>query len=237
MSFGSSSGQSSNVSDRVGENVSMGGGSTASESYSSSIDYGSDVWGPQQPYLKDIYQRAQGQSGDNTNLDYARSMLALGEKGILDFMTPQENPMFDIYSRQLQENLTENILPAIGSQAGGLNQRGGGRHGVAEGVATAKVGQQLQDFAGELYGQDRDRMLQAMEGIPVMANFGLGIPWFNLNQYAGLLGRPAMQDLGGESESYSSGSGSTYNQSYGYDVGHGEGGSSNSGFNIGIPVF
>ena len=41
--------------------------------------------------------------------------------------------------------------------------------------------------------------------------FGMGIPWYNLQQYAGLLGGPVMEDIGGygstNSDQYGSGSG------------------------------
>jgi len=160
--------------------------------------------------------------------------------GTLDrLQNPGQDPMMGVYGRQIGQQFNEQIMPGLRGDAmvgGGL---GSSRAGIAQGLAGARMGQQLQDFGAQLYGQNQDRALQAAGQMGNLAGqqaqgygqnaamagqlgqaygglgqnalqtgqFGMGIPWYNLQQYAGLLGGPVMEDIGGVGSTNSSGSG------------------------------
>ncbi|RKZ92546.1 MAG: hypothetical protein DRQ40_08625 [Gammaproteobacteria bacterium] len=148
---------------------------------------------------------------------------------------PGVNPQLEAYSGEVQRNLERNLLPAIGGQAQGFGQMGGSRQGVAEGLAVSDSNQQITDMASNLYNADMNRMGQAMSQAPGLANFGMGVPWYGMNQYAGLLGDPTV--LGGAAGSESSSSSSSFGEdsssSYGYDYNVG-GGTDDRGWNVGV---
>jgi hypothetical protein len=73
-----------------------------------------------------------------------------------------------------------------------------GYQGNAAGYQTNAAGYQAN--AAGLQGSVQNRL--------AMAQFQQGMPWYNLNQYAGLLGSPVMQDKGGWSTASGTGSGS-----------------------------
>jgi len=75
--------------------------------------------------------------------------------------------------------------------------------------------------------------MQAMSMAPGLSEFGAQIPWYNMNQYAGILGAPTTLTGGSRYESSSSGGGSDWSQSTGTTASGGGGG---GGWNIGIPV-
>ena len=150
---------------------------------------------------------------------------------------PGVNPQLEAYSGEVQRNLERNLLPAIGGQAQGFGQMGGSRQGVAEGLAVSDSNQQITDMASNLYNADMNRMGQAMSQAPGLANFGMGVPWYGMNQYAGLLGDPTV--LGGAAGSESSSSSSSFGEdsssSYGYDYNIG-GGTDDRGWNFGVGI-
>ena len=138
---------------------------------------------------------------------------------------PTVDPMLGVYAQQIGQNFNRNIMPAIQGQAalgGGL---GGSRANIAAGVAAGDAQRNIQNFGAQLYGQGQDRALQAAgaqgqlaQGVAGMygnlgqqamqggmnnlaiGQFGMGIPWYAQQQFAGLLGSPIMEDLGGYGE-------------------------------------
>ena len=222
---GQSQQQSSSENYNVGENWS---GSTGSNR---SWQNPSTVWGAQSPYLADMYSQAQNIfQGAGTGRGDAMWNAALG--GVNAMMNPGVNPQLAAYSQAVQRNLTDNLLPTIGSSAAGFGQYGGARQGVAEGVALERANEDITNMAANLYSQDRDRMLQTMGMLPSLGAFGMSVPWFNINQYAGLLGSPTVLAGGGGSE------GQTASSSYGYNTGAGQSEGSGSSWNgrIAFPV-
>jgi hypothetical protein len=217
-------------------------------------NYGSDIWGPQAGFLGDLYARAQQQSfqpdagmgtlgmagnqyGQAGNL-YGQSLGYLGQAGgaygqsqaaLNRLANPTEaDPMQAVYARNIGQMFNEQVMPGLKGDAmvgGGL---GGSRAGIAQGLAGARVGQQIQDFSAQLYGDQQNRALQAgqalqgvgqgyLQGMAGMqdAASGMGnlgqayqslatqqsqMPWQALQQYAGLLGPAVMQQLGSYSQ-------------------------------------
>jgi hypothetical protein len=247
--------------------ASLGGGKSKSKqsSSSTSYDYGNEVWGAQSPYLQDMYARAQqmsmqpaqgmgslGMAGDmygQSGNMYGQSMGYLGQAGnafgqsqdaLNRMANPTEaDPMQAVYARQLGQQFNEQIMPGLKGDAMVGGGMGGSRAGIAQGLAGARMGQQLQDFSAQLYGQQQERALragQALQGVGQgylqgmaglqenAAGYGsLGqayqglatqqqqMPWAQMQQYAGLLGPAVMRDLGGYSTSRSKGKSNSWN--------------------------
>jgi hypothetical protein len=144
---------------------------------------------------------------------------------------PGMDPMMDVYSRQIGRQFNEQVMPAMRGDASVAGQLGSSRAGIGQGLAAARAGQQIQDFGAQLYGQNQDRALQAanMQGAlqgniasmygqgaqaaQQLGQFGMGIPWYALQQQQGLLGNAIMRDLGGMTVGDSSGKSSAWNQS------------------------
>mgnify|MGYP001557683350 FL=1 len=184
------------------------------------------VWGPQGGYLQELYGMGSNLANNFGQYEQAGQGIfntALG--GFNPMMNPGMNPQLQAYQGDVQRNLERNMLPAIQSNAAGFGQMGGSRHGIAQGLALSDANQQVTDMASNLYNDDMNRMMGAMALAPGLANFGMGIPWYALNQYAGLLGSPTALSGGGEASS----SGGDWK--YQRDIGGG-GGGGGGGFNF-----
>jgi hypothetical protein len=230
----------------------MGGRNSRSKEHSSNVQYGTNVWGPQQGYLQDVYSRAQGAANaydpsqgyagadrwqgavdqgmgqlGQAAQGYAGGYGQLGQaaqgfaggygqlgqaaqgfaggygalgnaqgtynetlQNLRRFQNFGTDPMMDVYARQTGQMFNEQIMPGLKGDAmvgGGL---GGSRAGIAQGLAGARMGQQLQDFSAQLYGQNMDRALQATQGMGQVgqAMSGLADQYGNLAQGQTALG-------------------------------------------------
>lgn len=155
-------------------------------------------------------------------LDQGHSQLDAGASGMRDqaswlqqFRTPGIDPMADVYARNVAQNFNEQIMPGIRGNAAMSGGMGGSRQGIAEGLAAGRSSQQLQDFNAQLYGQQADRSLQAagaygqnaaaQAGLSTdyanLGQFQQALPWYALQQYAGILGRPTPLTGGGSQSS------------------------------------
>ena len=190
-----------------GSSFSQGGSSQSSSSYSE--QYPTNVWGVQSPYLQDLYSRAQSLYGTGGNQQQVQGMWNQNAAAMHSLLNPGANPLMDVYQRQMQQGLEQNILPTIRREATGGNMLGGTRQGVAEGLALQEAVNAQSEFAARLYNADRDRMVAAMGIAPQMMQAGLGIPWYGMQQYSGIVGSPTV--VGGGGYSQSSGSGGSYN--------------------------
>jgi hypothetical protein len=197
------------------------GGST----WSSGTQNPDTVWGGQAPYLQSLYGQGQNLAQNFGGYEQAAQGIydtAVG--GYNQMMNPGVNPQLEAYQRQVGQNLSDNILPQIQGSAGMAGQMGGSRQGVSEGLALARGNQQITDMAANLYNADMNRMGQAMQQAPGLAQFGMGIPWYAMNQYAGLLGSPVTLGGGGQT----SGGGSSFGTSSSRDIGGGGAGEGSS---------
>ena len=90
----------------------------------------------------------------------------------------------------------------------------------------------MVDMAANLYNQDQNRALQAAQYTPQIGAFGQQIPWYALNQQAGILGGPTVLGMGGQTSSSGGGGSSSF------DIGGGGGGgdSSSSSWNANVSV-
>ena len=114
------------------------------------------------------------------------------QDALTGFLQPQENPFLQGQIEQGQnlitENLQQNILPSIGGQAAASGQRGGGRQGVAEGIALRDANRQSSDFAQNLIGQDfQGQQQRALQALGQAGQIG-GLAFQPLQQLRALLG-------------------------------------------------
>lgn len=181
-----------------------------------------DVWGPQKPFLQDIYgagqslyQQQAGQAGP-------------AAQGFVDQMMPGLNagfaslggladPTAQIAAQEQSlatglGNLWKNeINPAIGASGVGAGGFGGGRHGVAQGVAAGELGNAYTQGLGDITARANMQASQAAQSMPQYAaqTMNLGMSPFQaafapLQNYGALVGGPAMTSQS-ESSGYSMG--------------------------------
>jgi hypothetical protein len=149
---------------------------------------------------------------------------------------PGMDPMMNVYARQIGQNFNEQIMPGLRGEAALAGGLGSSRAGIAQGLAGARAGQQLQDFGAQLYGQNQDRAAlaaQAAGGLGMqqaggymtggqnaqaIGQFGMGVPWYNMQQFGGLLGSPVMQNLGGYSNQINTSSGKTSSGGFSFGI-------------------
>ena len=205
---------------------SLSGSKQKSTSSSESTDYGTNVWGPQQGYLQNLYatgqQLAGGPMGGQQQFDQAQNQLGYAQQGLQQsnqalqgFMNPGVDPAVGAYSQRIGQDFNQQFLPGLQGQAIQAGGLGGSRQQIAQGMGAQAAGQAVSDFAANSYAGQQQRALaaagqmgqnaQAMGGMSQdylqNADFSRGMPFYNQSMFSGLLGAPIMQDLGGYSQS------------------------------------
>lgn len=118
----------------------------------------------------------------NQGLLQGYGALNQAQGGFNSFMNPGINPMSDVYARLAGQQFNEQIMPGLRGDAAVAGGLGNSRSGIAQGLAGARVGQQLQDWNAQLYGEDMNRKMLASQGLA-----GLGGQYGNLaTQQAGI---------------------------------------------------
>jgi hypothetical protein len=190
---------------------------------------GAQTFAEQTPEQRAMYERLTGAGG---TLEQGLGTLEQ-RLGPYDPNNAALTGVIDMAAGDVNRNLQENLLPAIGDGATGAGQFGSTRQGVAEGIALRGASEQVGDIATQLRYQDmqdfQDRQTGAIEGIGTMANQFQSITdqgqmqeqsklddlfsrWEyesqtdlkNLQAYAGL---GSGQDMGGTSNTVSKGGG------------------------------
>src|SRR5512139_2220617 len=223
----------------MGISGSKGGTSSAQSSEGFNQSFGSAMNLAQEQQYQNLWQNAgnlyaqnagmqQGQAGMNQAQGYMNQ--GAGAFGTLQQMqNPGMDPRMGVYARQLGQQFNEQILPGMRGEAimgGGI---GGSRAGIGQGLAAARMGQQLQDFGAQLYGENQNRALQAAQLQGALggqyaqqamqnAQFGMNLPWYASQQMAGILGGPIMEDLGGMGSTSASGSSSGKTRGFGLNL-------------------
>jgi hypothetical protein len=138
-----------------------------------------------QQFNREIMPGIQGQAALGGGLGGSRAGIAQG----LAAAEAQRN--IQNFGAQLYGQGQDRALQAAGAQGQ-----------LAQGLAQAGL-----QGAG-MYGQLGQQAMQGGLNNLAIGQFGMGVPWYAAQQYAGLLGNPIMEDLGGRNESWSSGTGS-----------------------------
>ena len=220
--------------------------SSSSSSFSQAWDYGTDVNAIQSPYLADLYTRAQGNlgvgNGAQPYLDQATGALGAGNEALTQsnaalqrLMNPNQDPALSAYATNLGQQFNEQFLPGLKGDAALAGGLGGSRQQIGAALGAQRAMQTLGDFTAQTYAGNQDRALQAATALGgnaqaqqgnasiygQLAEFAQGMPWFNLNQYAGLLGPAITQDLGSYSTSSSTSKGKSGGMSGSFGLGGG----------------
>lgn len=112
-------------------------------------------------------QRYYGMSGNSLGMAQQNLSTMANPNGV--------DPMLGVYARQLGQQLNEQILPAMRGEAAVAGQLGSSRAGIGQGLATARVGQQLQDYSAQLYSDQQNRALSANQALQSGASLYQGI--------------------------------------------------------------
>lgn len=228
--------------------MSIGGsknkGSSSSSSTGQSWDYGTNVWGAQSPYLQQLYEQASGNLGagdggagqfmgmGQANLAAGSQMLDQSNAGLQRLMNPQTDPALQAYATNLGQQFNEQFLPGLKGDAALAGGLGGSRQQIGSALGAQRAMQSLGDFTAQTYAAGQDRALAAAQSLGAnaqtaqgaagmygqLADFARSMPWYNLNQYAGLLGPAIMQDLGSYSTSSSTSKGSQSGGSFSFGI-------------------
>jgi len=190
----------------------MSGGGSSAKSTSSSKSR-SFLEPGQQNALNALYRNATGLAQEQLGQgsQFQDSILDPSIQAFTEGLQLQENPylagQIETGQDQIQRNLERNLLPTIGGDAAGAGQRGGGRQGVAEGIALSDANQQSAQFAqgliGEDYQQQQTRRLQTLSGA---ADIG-GLAFAPLQNLAQLLGSPTVLNRSRSESKSNAGSG------------------------------
>lgn len=235
--------------------MSIGGGSQKSSQKSSqeseAINYGSDVWGGQVPFLQDLYAKGQAtQAGGSFPYDVGAHMYlnsaggmsgkaesAIGQSNayLQQFANPGTNPALQAYATNLGQQFNEQFLPGLKGEAALAGGLGGSRQQIGSALGAQRAMQTLGDFTAQTYSDDQNRRLAAAQSIGQNAqllqqgaaqqlqnaDFLRSIPWYGLTQYQGLLGNPITLSKGGVQHMKSSGSGSGSGWNANFSLGSG----------------
>jgi len=207
---------------------------------STSTDYGTNVWGPQQGYLQNLWQTGQQMAGApmGGQQQFNQSQAAMGQaqQGLMQsnqnlqgFMNPGVDPAMGAYANRIGQDFRQQFLPGLQGQAIQAGGLGGSRQQIGQALGAQAGGQALSDFAANSYAGQQQRALQAagQQGQNALgmgqigqqylqnADFSRGMPWYNQSMFSGLLGAPVMQDLGGFSQQTSKSKGKGWNASFG----------------------
>lgn len=242
--IGKSQSQSEGQSTNVGgfENFNQGGGQSSNFQQSGgqgeAFNQGSTFIDPSQsPFLGGL--RDQGQALASQQLgagsQYQQGIVNPATQAFQQHLTPQQNPFLtgqiEQGQRQIAENFNERLLPGIGSGANQAGQRGGGRQGVAEGIALRDANRQSSDFAQNLLGQDfQGQQNRSLNALTFADSIG-GLAFSPLQNLQGILGAPTVlsQNQGGsQSQDFSTGGGQSSNFNQGGGSGFNAGQSTNS---------
>lgn len=167
-----------------------------------------NVWGPQQPYLGDIYSQARGQfgAGQAAQPGAAQWFGNIGQQGGQAFqnlaMGPQNPYLQGMASRamgQVSDQFAGQVMPALIGGANAAGQLGGERFGLLQAQAAKAAAGGMADAGADVYGRAWDSGMQgqlgALSAMPGMANFGMSSldqPWQNLSRYADVVGNPVL---------------------------------------------
>ena len=156
----------------------------------------------QAPFMNDLRRRGQ-ELADQQNQpgsQFQQDVLNPATQAFGDFLTPQQNPFLqgqiEAGQGMITENLQQNILPSVGGAAQGAGQLGGGRQGVAEGIALRDANRQSSDFTRDILAQDYQAQQQrALQALTQAGNIG-GLAFQPLQNLAQILGNTTVLSQG-----------------------------------------
>lgn len=159
-----------------------------------------DPWGPQQPYLTDLYRKAQEAAGYGNQLtpDQVSAQTEMGKWASGENMNPMlgvNNPYLEQVINNSSQDVMRNLQPMINR----ANAASGsfGNSGVAETYGRTAADQlgkiatdtRYQDYTRQqgLFENDSNRRIAALSPFLGQANYEQNLPWANLDKYKGII--------------------------------------------------
>ena len=145
----------------------------------------STPWGPQQPYLTDLFYKAQGAA----NNGYSGPMLSpdatnqLGSTIRGDYLNPSSNPFLSNYVNDALGLVKSNFAGQYGGQAG----QNLGNSGYQEMLTRTLANTALPIYANA-YNSERQNQLMASQGAPAFDAANVSSPFTPLYAYRDLVG-------------------------------------------------
>jgi hypothetical protein len=167
-------------------------------------------WGPQQPYLMDMFAKAQvaAQQGGNLTPDQVAAQTEMGKWASGENMNPmlgQNNPYLQGVIDNGSQDVMRNLMPMVNK----ANAASGsfGNSGVAEtygrmagdSLGKLAMGTRFADYQGQqgLFENDANRRVAATSQFLGQANNEQQLPWSNIRNYGSALSG----NFGGQSTS------------------------------------
>ena len=167
-----------------------------------------DLWGDAQDATRSSRANRWSEQGGDWLKQAGRGMLALGN--------PQQQ--IEQQTAALKQGLgtmfTNELNPAIQKDAVGQGGFGGGRQGVAEGVAMSGIADAFTQGSADITAQANQQAMQALSSLPGIASARQGLATGGLQPYqmlSSILGSPTVL---GQSESESEGE----SQGFGFNL-------------------
>ena len=155
-----------------------------------------EPWGAQQPYLRDLFNRAQGQVEQGGQIagfgpdqraaqqqvrqmaQQAPGQQQIGQaqdtlgRALTGDMGPELDAQLQAAIRPAQQQFTEQAMPQIQRDSLAQGQLGGSRQGVAEGIATRGFMDQVTDASTRIQDRQAQRAMQAAGMMPQVTGAG-----------------------------------------------------------------
>ncbi|MBT8449281.1 MAG: tail fiber domain-containing protein [Gammaproteobacteria bacterium] len=184
------------------------GGSSSSKSNPAT------VYGAQEPFLQNLWDRSQMASYGNMGSNFANQinqgalpgynqqmqggMQIPGlQQGLMNFGQQQNEALGGAIQSglgQINRNFQRNIMPSINTGAAMSNTSGGSRQGIAQGLAASDANQQASDFVNQMMSQNFQGMQQNQLG--AYGQLGQLQAQQNLAQQGALGMAPQLSNLG-----------------------------------------
>lgn len=172
------------------------------------------VYGAQEPYLQDLYSRAQMASYGGMGQDYATQIgqgaqAGFGQQmgggfqmpglqqGLQDFGGMQNQALggaIEAGLGDISRNFQRNIMPSINTGAAMTGTAGGSRQGIAQGLAAGEANRQASDFVNQMQSQNWQQQMQNQLG--AYGQMGGLQAQQNLAQQGAMGMAPQLQNLG-----------------------------------------
>ncbi|MGL4650275.1 MAG: hypothetical protein ACRC1H_12785, partial [Caldilineaceae bacterium] len=178
----------------------MQGKSAEKASEANAAAQATNVWGPQQGFLGDIFRGAQGIYGQQQGAGQLGAMSQQGAGAFANLAAGPANPYLQGMTANAMQQVTDQfnsqIMPGLLGGANAAGQLGGERYALLQNQAAQAGARALGGVAQDIYGQAWDSGMQgqlgALSAMPGAMNAIGGAPWQALQNYAGIIGRPVL---------------------------------------------
>lgn len=183
-----------------------GGASYGQSSQNAGSSSSQNVWQPQAGYLQDLYAQGSQLAGSAPTVPFNPNVGAAWNSALSGQINPSTGEVIDNATRDLGLDFQRNVMPSLRRSAVGAGAAGGGREGIAQGLAAGEAVRAMASTRASMTNDALNRAQGAQTAAlglsPSLMTTQAGLPWENLTRFAQLLGSPVVL---GQSSSSSSG--------------------------------